>query len=303
MKANQKVKDSVFSLYLTEDTKRLVEVYNAIQTKDYPLDTPVEINTLTDALYKDRVNDVSFLLNGQHIVLLEHQSTINYNMPLRTLLYIARLYEKTCPQKNLYRKKIIKLPRPKFFVLYNGAEPYPQESILRLSDSFDDLSDEDKVEGEHYLELIVKVLNIRYSSNNPLLQRSRSLWEYSVFVHQINVNKNSGMSLEDAIHEAVLYCEQRGVMRSFLEKHASEVENMLLSDWNWDDALQVEREEAREEGRAEGHAEGLEEGLAKGQEKERRKNLLALLESLPLEQAARLLKIPFGEAEQLLQGE
>jgi hypothetical protein len=33
-----------------------------------------------------------------------------------------------------------------------------------------------------------------------------------------------------------------------LEKNASEVLNMLLTEWNWDDALDVRFEEGREEG-------------------------------------------------------
>ena len=42
MKANVRYKDSVFSSFLSEP-KRLVEIYNAVEGTDYPLDTPVEI--------------------------------------------------------------------------------------------------------------------------------------------------------------------------------------------------------------------------------------------------------------------
>ena len=37
------------------------------------------------------------LLNGKIIILVEQQSSINENMPLRFLEYICRLYEKTVP--------------------------------------------------------------------------------------------------------------------------------------------------------------------------------------------------------------
>ncbi|MCL2100314.1 MAG: hypothetical protein FWH22_01205, partial [Fibromonadales bacterium] len=46
-------------------------------------------------------------------------------------------------------------------------------------------------------------------------------------------------------------CIRRDILLYFLEKHSSEIENMLLTEWNWDDALEVAREEAREEERAE----------------------------------------------------
>jgi predicted transposase YdaD len=45
-----------------------------------------------------------------------------------------------------------------------------------------------------------------------------------------------------------------------LERHAAEVINMLMTEWNWDDAFAVQRAEGREEGLAEGLAEGLEKG-------------------------------------------
>jgi hypothetical protein len=38
----------------------------------------------------DRINDISFEIGGKLVVLIEHQSTINHNMALRLLLYIAR---------------------------------------------------------------------------------------------------------------------------------------------------------------------------------------------------------------------
>jgi flagellar biosynthesis/type III secretory pathway protein FliH len=41
--------------------------------------------------------------------------------------------------------------------------------------------------------------------------------------------------------------------------------DMLYREWNWDDALAVQREEGREEGLERGREEGREEGLEKGQ--------------------------------------
>ena len=38
-------------------------------------------------------DDDTCLVDGKIIVLVEHQSTINENMPLRFLQYVARLYE------------------------------------------------------------------------------------------------------------------------------------------------------------------------------------------------------------------
>ena len=98
MKGNRKYKDSVFCDYMSDGPK-LVELCNAVYGTKYPSDTPVEINTLDNVLYMDRVNDISFTLDGKYVVLLEQQSTLSRNMPLRMGIYIMRLYEKMLPEK------------------------------------------------------------------------------------------------------------------------------------------------------------------------------------------------------------
>ena len=45
-------------------------------------------------LYMKYYNDVAMLVDGKIVVMIEHQSTINENMPFRFLEYIARIYEK-----------------------------------------------------------------------------------------------------------------------------------------------------------------------------------------------------------------
>ena len=55
-------------------------------------------------------NDVSMIVNDKLIVLVEHQSTINENMPLRFLLYVARLYETVVPKRDRYRRTVQSIP-------------------------------------------------------------------------------------------------------------------------------------------------------------------------------------------------
>ena len=43
------------------------------------------------------------------------------------------------------------------------------------------------------------------------------------------------------------FCQRHDILKEFLEIHASEVLNMLITEWNWDDAKEVWQEEAREE--------------------------------------------------------
>lgn len=84
-------------------------------------------------------------------------------------------------------------------------------------------------------------------------------------------------------------------MGPFLEENASEVVNMLMTEWNTEEYGRVQRAEGREEGRQEGRQEGREEGRIEG-----------LIESLKrlmtnpqvsFQQAATLLKLTPEEVE------
>ena len=78
----------------------------------------------------------------------------------------------------------------------------------------------------------------------------------TIFIDKVQKYKDSGLLLDEAIRKAVNYCRENNIMQPFLTEHASEVENMLFTEWNWNDAMKIEREEGREEGRVEGQAEG-----------------------------------------------
>jgi len=182
------------------------------------------------------------------VVLIEHQSTINPNMALRLLMYIARVYEKILNDRDIYSRKLFKIPRPEFFVLYNGTAPYPDESLLRLSDAFEELKSLGLMEKDTpALELIVRVININEGRNEAIVQRCRKLAEYSILVAKMREFEKVFGSREEAMKELVKYCQTHDILKEFVEQHASEVLNMLMTEWNWDDALAVAREEGREE--------------------------------------------------------
>ena len=288
MTANREYKDSVFSLYLS-DPERLIDVYNAVAKTNYPPDTPVEINTLTDVLYKNQINDLSFVLDDQVVVLIEHQSTINKNMALRLYMYSARVYEKITKQKPLYKRKQVKIPVPQFIVLYNGNEPFPEHEVQKLSDSF-------IVEQENpQLELKVNIYNINYEVNAEIVQKSKSLNEYSHFIGKIKENLADGLVLEEAIQNAIEYGINHDIMKEFLEQNGTEVANMLLSGWNMDEALAVSKEEGFEDGYEAGERHGMMRGMAAGKAEgaaqERAQNIRALKDVLSPEKIAETFNV------------
>ena len=296
MPANRTYKDSVFSLFLGEP-ERLIEVYNAVEGTNYPADTPVQINTLEDVLWRDQINDLSFVLDGQMVILIEHQSTINENMALRMLLYGARVYEKMLSANAVYRRKRIPLPTPRFIVLYNGPEDFPEHGVQMLSQSFM------VPEEQPSLELKVDLYNINYNKSSQLIQKSRSLMEYSLFVHQVNMELASGVAFSQAVANAIRYCIAHDVMGEFLSQNGSKVENMLFTEWNMEEALAVTAEEALAEGMARGKADGLAEGITRGMAKGKAEGLVEAQEKfiraldgvLSPEMIAEKLDLPLAE--------
>lgn len=130
------------------------------------------------------------------------------------------------------------------------------------------------------LELVVKVININPSSGHRLLKECRPMYEYSWFIQQIKDYLADGWSRDDAIAQAVQDCLDEGIMVEFMQEHGSEAVNMLYTQWNWDDAMEVEREEAYEDGVEAGKIAGMAEGKSLGDLNRSRQSILDLLEDL-----------------------
>ncbi|MDR3147658.1 MAG: hypothetical protein LBU00_04690 [Treponema sp.] len=195
-------------------------------------------------------------------------------MPLRILQYIGRVYEKLTAGLKAFGRKLIKIPRPEFIVLYNGVDPYPDESILNLSDAFEDVSDLG-IELPPDLELRVKVYNINKGHNEEKLRKCGALAGYSEFVGKVREItaemtggrvplKLSDEELSKAIKGAMGWCIGHDVLREFFERNGSEVMNMLFNEFSLEDELAVEREVAWEEGREERETEIAKNALAEG---------------------------------------
>ena len=132
---NRTYKSTLF-IMLFQDKNNLLELYNAVSGKHYTDPEILEINTLENAIYMTVKNDISFLIDGR-LSLYEHQSTYNPNLPLRFLIYIAKLYSRMTRNANLYGTKVIRIPPPEFLIFYNGKEELPERAVLNLSDMYE----------------------------------------------------------------------------------------------------------------------------------------------------------------------
>jgi hypothetical protein len=238
MKVNRNYKASLFSS-LFSDENRIREVYGALKGVPVAPDEPVQIDTLTDVLFMDQVNDLSFTIGNRLVVLIEHQSSINPNMPLRLLLYIARLYERIIDRKNLYTSTQIPVPKPEFYVFYNGMDEQSDRETKKLSDLFVEKGVE-----PFPLELIVEIININTGHNTELLQNSETLYGYSTFITKGREFYKQTDNLAEAITKAVRWCIREGILVDYLKTNGSEVENMLITEWNQEEFVRVRTQEA-----------------------------------------------------------
>lgn len=131
-------------------------------------------------------------------------------------------------------------------MFYNGDAPFPTEDIMRLSEAYLEKTD------TPMLELEVKVININLPVNHKLLKQCRPLYEYSWFIQHIKDYMAQEKNLDKALKKTIEDCEREGIMVDFVRKHGSEAVNMLFTQWNLEDALEVRYEEGLEDGEEKG---------------------------------------------------
>ena len=81
-KVQRHYKDSIFRM-LFKGKETLLSLYNALNRTHYADVSGLEITTLENAVYMNYKNDVSFVFDFE-LMLYEHQSTINSNIPSET---------------------------------------------------------------------------------------------------------------------------------------------------------------------------------------------------------------------------
>ena len=246
-KHNRRYKDSVFVDFFGEDKNakgNFLALYNALHGTHLDAATEIELLRLEQVMYMAFCNDVAHLVDDRIIVLVEHQSTVNANMPLRFLQYIARLYEQIQNPRDRYLRRLKKIPTPEFYVFYNGKEEYPEKVTLRLSDAFMTSP------AQPSLELVVSMININYNKHSELLCACKPLSEYTLFIE--TVRRHTKLDSENGFKNAITECIQNDILREYLQRKSREVINMLLAEYDYDVDIAVQREEALVEGEAKG---------------------------------------------------
>lgn len=263
---NRKHKDSLFVDYFSKDRdwkQHFLSLYNALHGTDLQVETTrLERVNLEQVLYMDYYNDIAVMVNDQFIMMIEHQTTINPNMPLRLLEYVSRIYGNMIDSKSKFSTQLIPLAKPEFIVFYTGKENIPPETYLHLSDAFKLNHIQNS---ELTLELVVKVCRINGKEPNQVVSQCSDLEQYVQFLKLIAEAKADGQvkPLTRAIREAV----RHNVLKDYLERKGGEVLSILMTEYDYATDIAVKQEEAYAIGRNEGILLGLERGIEKGIER------------------------------------
>ena len=249
--ANREYKSRIFTMLYSEP-ERALELYNAVNNTNYDNPELLEINTLENAIYMGMKNDVSFVLDAR-MSLYEHQSTVNPNLPLRFLLYVADVYSGMLVGGNQYSRTKMKIPEPRFLIFYNGQEEQPDRQMLHLSDLYITKSEKPS------LELEALMLNVNMGHNQELMAACKSLREYAEYVDWVRRYAKE-MPLDQAVDRAIDICIHKGILAEFLEKNKAEVKKVSIYEYDEEEHMRMEREESWREGKR----EGLEAGELQG---------------------------------------
>ena len=96
------------------------------------------------------------------------------------------------------------------------------------------------------LEISVKVININVDKENPVLNRCEALKEYSEFMEQVRFHLEN--KIPEALTVAIKQSIKQGFLSDYLSRKSTEVENMLLTEYDYDTDIAVQRQEAYESG-------------------------------------------------------
>ncbi len=244
LRPKRQIKDVVFRLIFAKNKEALLELYNALNGTDYTDVNDLIVATLDNAIYVSMKNDLAFLLAGT-INMYEHQSTVNPNMPVRFLIYLAQEYQMLIEQtdKSLYGSELISLPTPQCIVFYNGTKDAADEQQLCLSSAFCNK------DVEPAAEIVVKVININYGHNINLMQGCDLLSQYAKFIEITREYSRNSSDRIKAMNEAIDDCIAQGILEDVLKKHRSQVLGSLLEEFDEKKYATTLREEGREEGR------------------------------------------------------
>ena len=147
------------------------------------------------------------------------------------------------------------------------------------------------------------MININIGKENPILQNCKVLNEYSEFIEQVKFNIDH--KIPEPITTAIKQSSKNGFLSDYLQRKSTEVQNMLLMEYDYATDIEVQREEAFEKGVSEGIQQGIQQGISQGISQgehlkaiETAKNLLSM--NLSIENISKATSLSLDEITKLI---
>lgn len=240
-KENRKYQDSFFKSLFKEPKYQKI-LYEELHPEDAEdlKESDFENIELENIFTIDVYNDVCFRVKNHLIVLMEHQSSLNPNMPIRMLLYLAEEYKRIITNSKkwgaILSQNLVKLPTPEMYIVYTGNKNIPTK--LSIKDAF--LSENTS---DFKLSLDIPVYTI-HNSIGVLGEFTSMIYEIKECVLQKDI------SILKAVEEVVKKYSSGFIISDFLSEK-EDVIDMMNQQFTWEELqemkLQSEVEYAVEE--------------------------------------------------------
>ena len=228
-----------------------VDFYKDVFGEIIPAENVQPFDLDTDLLSREIYNDVSHLIKSDDgtkdrlLVMVEHQSNISYNLPLRLMFYHSDLLQHYIKQSglNLHSTNKLDLPEPEFIVAYNGAKEHPKMSMpfgMTVPINIADIN-------------FAKLKN--KSTTSYLAGYSYFIQEQEALFHHF---KSQGFERKQAHQRAYNEALEDTINKGFVVDTFKRREFQMSILAYRDHGLQL-KEEAKTEGRLEGRLEGIEQ--------------------------------------------
>ncbi len=233
----RKYKDRLFrKIFGTEENKQnALLLYNALTGSDNADLMDFRLYTLEDVVYMSMKNDMALLVQDSSLHIWEHQSTLNPNTPLRSLIYLAKTLQKYIEEteQNMYGETPVRLPSVHCYVFYNGRRKVPEKMEMRLSDlmpagSFSDI------------DITVHHFNISDGKNDDLVRNCKPLYEYRWLITKIRdfcdtmymTEKNKETTVAMALEAALEEMPDSFMIKKWLTVHRAEAIMSLITEYD-----------------------------------------------------------------------
>lgn len=290
--ANPRVAQDFFDQYLPTDLKNIICFKALTLCPESFVDKTLKLNVV-DLLYQVNFNDSP----GYLYILLEHQSSADWEMPLRIHRYTLQILEKHL--QNYPECKRLPIVYP--IVLYHQPKPYPysndiyslfgSDEVLARKWVFQpfhliDLSQisDEQLKQKHWSGIMTWLLKHVYARN--FIHSLSQVWDLLKTIHNSGDNDYLKVIIEYILRTGDIAEEQE--LAKMVSKHlSSELGETVMT--LGETIFERGRHEGRSEGRNEGRNEGVtvaKQQIAKMLEKENvAKGVIEKILQMPIETA------------------